>query len=47
VVPGDRLILKAQLERFVKGIWKYACRAEVDDQLCAEATILAMRRTRS
>lgn len=47
VVPGDRLILKAQLERFVKGIWKYACRAEVDDQLCAEATILAMRRGRS
>ena len=47
VVPGDRLILKAQLERFVKGIWKYACRAEVDNQLCAEATILAMRRGRS
>jgi 3-hydroxyacyl-[acyl-carrier-protein] dehydratase len=47
VVPGDRLILKAHLERFVKGIWKYACRAEVDEQLCAEATILAMRRGRS
>lgn len=47
VVPGDRLILKAHLERFVKGVWKYACRAEVDDQLCAEATILAMRRARS
>jgi 3-hydroxyacyl-[acyl-carrier-protein] dehydratase len=47
VFPGDRLILKAQLERFVKGIWKYSCRAEVEEQLCSEATILAMRRGRA
>jgi 3-hydroxyacyl-[acyl-carrier-protein] dehydratase len=46
VFPGDRLILKAHLQRFLKGIWKYACRAEVDEQMVAEATILAMRRGR-
>ena len=44
VTPGDRLILKARVERFVKGIWKYACRAEVDEQLVAEATLMAIRR---
>ena len=44
VTPGDRLILKARVERLVKGIWKYACRAEVDEQLVAEATLMAIRR---
>ncbi|HSD61616.1 MAG TPA: 3-hydroxyacyl-ACP dehydratase FabZ [Burkholderiales bacterium] len=44
VTPGDRLILKARVERFVKGVWKYACRAEVDEELAAEATLMAIRR---
>lgn len=46
VFPGDQLILKARLERFMKGLWKYDCRAEVEGQVAAEATILAIRRGR-
>src|SRR5262245_51197943 len=32
VVPGDQLVLKATLERQMRGIWKFATVAEVDGQ---------------
>ncbi|MFC6590771.1 3-hydroxyacyl-ACP dehydratase FabZ [Deinococcus lacus] len=40
VVPGDQLHLHARLEYLRRGIGKTVCRAEVEGELAAEATIL-------
>jgi 3-hydroxyacyl-[acyl-carrier-protein] dehydratase len=40
VVPGDQLHLHAALEFARRGLGKTTCRAEVDGQVAAEATIL-------
>jgi len=40
VEPGDQLILKATLERQVRGIWKFATSAEVDGKEVASAEML-------
>ena len=40
VEPGDQLILKATLERQVRGIWKFATAAEVDGKEVASAEML-------
>lgn len=40
VVPGDQLHLYAKLEFLRRGLGKTTCRAEVDGELAAEATIL-------
>lgn len=40
VVPGDQLILEAEITRQVRGIWKYAARARVDGQIVAEAVLM-------
>jgi 3-hydroxyacyl-[acyl-carrier-protein] dehydratase len=45
VVPGDQLILKVELLRNMRGIWKYATRAEVDGELVAEAEMMAALRS--
>lgn len=39
VVPGDALHLYARLEFFRRGLGKTVCRAEVDGEVAAEATI--------
>lgn len=44
VVPGDQLTLKAELIAKKRSVWKYACRAEVDGQLVAEAEITMVTR---
>jgi 3-hydroxyacyl-[acyl-carrier-protein] dehydratase len=44
VMPGDQLILKVELLRNMRGIWKYATRAEVDGELVAEAVAACSRR---
>jgi len=44
VMPGDRLVLSAQVEREKRGIWKFACRATVDDELVCEGTIICAER---
>jgi 3-hydroxyacyl-[acyl-carrier-protein] dehydratase len=44
VTPGDQLILRAKLERHRRGLWRFACVAEVDGQLAAEARILMVTR---
>lgn len=44
VVPGDQLTLKAELTAKKRSVWKYACRAEVDGQVAAEATITMVTR---
>jgi len=45
VTAGDQLILKVSIERQIKGLWKYAARAEVDDQLVTEAKLMCTSRS--
>jgi 3-hydroxyacyl-[acyl-carrier-protein] dehydratase len=40
VVPGDQLLLRAELTRSVRGIWKFATQAKVGDALAAEADLM-------
>ena len=40
VEPGDRLVLKATLERAIRGIWKFDTVAEVDGTVVASATMM-------
>jgi 3-hydroxyacyl-[acyl-carrier-protein] dehydratase len=40
VQPGDQLIMKATLERSLRGIWKFATLAEVDGQEATSAEIM-------
>ena len=44
VVPGDKLQLEASIRSEKRGIWKFECRASVDGQLAASATILCADR---
>ena len=44
VVPGDQLILEAELGPVRRGIYRFACRASVDGQTVCEATILCAER---
>ena len=41
IVPGDRIELFAELSQKRSNIYKAACRAEVDGNLCTQAEILA------
>lgn len=40
VVPGDQLMLKASLQRSLRGIWKFAAIAEVEGEEVASAEIM-------
>ena len=44
VVPGDRLMLRAKVVSVRRGIWKFEVSSDVDEQLCASATILCADR---
>ncbi|HCH23761.1 MAG TPA: 3-hydroxyacyl-[acyl-carrier-protein] dehydratase FabZ [Oceanospirillaceae bacterium] len=44
VVPGDQLILNAAILSEKRGIWKFECKATVDGDLVASATILCADR---
>ena len=43
-VPGDCIRLYSQIMGERRGIWKFSVRAEVEDTLCASATILCADR---
>jgi 3-hydroxyacyl-[acyl-carrier-protein] dehydratase len=43
-IPGDRVMLRARIISSRRGIWKFAVSADVDDKLCASATILCADR---
>jgi len=43
-VPGDRVMLRASVRSNRRGIWKFDVSADVDDALCASATILCADR---
>lgn len=44
VVPGDRLDLEALVVSEKRGIWKFDCRASVNGELAASATIMCADR---
>jgi 3-hydroxyacyl-[acyl-carrier-protein] dehydratase len=44
VRPGDQLILRADLERHRRGLWRFSCVAEVAGDVVAEAKILMVTR---
>ena len=44
VMPGDQLHLHVQLERKMRGVWKFYGEAKVDDQLAASAKLMCAKR---
>lgn len=44
VTPGDQLVLRADLTRHRRGVWRFECVAEVDGKTAAEAEILMVTR---
>ena len=40
VVPGDQLVLTAQLQRSLKGIWRFSTAALVEDHEVAHADMM-------
>jgi 3-hydroxyacyl-[acyl-carrier-protein] dehydratase len=44
VLPGDQLILKVQILRSLRGIWKFSAQAMVEDVLVSEADLLCTMR---
>lgn len=44
VGAGDQLHLKVSILRTMRGLWKFACIAEVDGQVVAEAEVLCTMR---
>ena len=40
VVPGDQLELEVTLERGLRGVWKFSCKARVDGGIVCEAEML-------
>lgn len=44
VMPGDQLHLHVELERQMRGVWKFKAEARVDGQLAAEAKLMCAKR---
>ena len=44
VMPGDQLHLHVQLERQMRGVWKFYAEAKVDGQLAASAKLMCAKR---
>ena len=40
VVPGDQLEIEVMIERGLRGVWKFSCKAHVDGALVCEAEML-------
>lgn len=47
VVPGDQLVLEAEVVRVVRGVGKFATRALVDGEIAAEGELMAAIRSTS
>ena len=43
-IPGDRIILESKILTNKKGIWKFDCKATVEDEIIGEAVILCADR---
>ncbi|HET7370224.1 MAG TPA: 3-hydroxyacyl-[acyl-carrier-protein] dehydratase FabZ, partial [Gammaproteobacteria bacterium] len=40
VEPGDQLVLKVELTRAIRSVWRFKGRAEVDGNIAAEAQFM-------
>ncbi len=40
VIPGDQLLIDVSIERFVRGVWKFAAQVRVGDALAAKAKLI-------
>ncbi len=47
VEPGDQLMLRVELKRSFKGIWKFHCLAQVDGKEVASAEIMVAPETKA
>jgi len=47
VVPGDQLIMEAEILRSSRGVWKFKASASVDGQLAVEAELMCTIRSAS
>ncbi len=45
VIPGDRVFFGAKIVSVKRGIWKFECKATVDDELVTNATIMCADRS--
>ena len=45
VEPGDQLVLTAQVERYLKGIWRFSTAALIGDNEVAHAEIMVAPET--
>jgi 3-hydroxymyristoyl/3-hydroxydecanoyl-(acyl carrier protein) dehydratases len=43
-IPGDQLVLSSKVITNKKGIWKFDCKATVEEELVSEAVILCADR---
>ena len=46
VIPGDQLILKVEILRNMRGLWKFKAVAEVEGQVAAQAELMCTMRTK-
>ncbi len=44
IMPGDQLHLHVEIERRMRGVWKFKGEARVDGQLAAEARLMCAKR---
>jgi 3-hydroxyacyl-[acyl-carrier-protein] dehydratase len=44
VIPGDQLILNAEVDRYKSGIWKFKAHATVGDDIVCQAELLCALR---
>ena len=44
IMPGDQLHLHVEIERQMRGVWKFKGEARVDGQLAAEARLMCAKR---
>jgi 3-hydroxyacyl-[acyl-carrier-protein] dehydratase len=44
VIPGDQLHLHIEIQRQIRGVWKYGAIARVDGEVAAEADLMCARR---
>lgn len=44
VLPGDQLMIEVEISRTIRGIWKYAARARVEQTIVCEAELMCTLR---
>lgn len=42
VVPGDQLVLHAEIDKIKRNLWRFQVRATVDDELACEAELMCV-----